>query len=195
MPIWVRPSSPTVNGCRPSATLIEHPAYVRSPPKCATCAICARSPRGQASLTPRRSGHASLPEVTPACSVARAPTPSRAFARFRHAPACRASQQPSATISSRPSPYLRHWHFPSKISFSPYTFPRRRIRRRADSTSHPGRLSSQSPALQRSFAHGPFQPLVSSSPLSFEAFGMKTILPNFVPVYEPVAVGHKAVKN
>src|ERR1700751_934697 len=105
------------------------------------------------------------------------------------------------------------------------------------------------PALQRSFAHGPFQPLVSSHPLSFEAFGVtamtlpsfssielealmiiasllvvaasivvilfsaiigtglsrllylgarscvKTIFPNFVPVYEPVAVGHKAVKN
>ena len=57
-----------------------------------------------------------------------------------------ARQQPSAAISSHPSPHLRHWHFPSKISFSPYTFPLRRIRRRADSTSHPGRLSSQSPA-------------------------------------------------
>jgi hypothetical protein len=101
----------------------------------------------------------------------------------------------------------------------------------------------------RSFAHGPFQPLVSSHPLSFEAFGVtamtlpsfssielealmiiasllvvaaaivvilfsaiigtglarllylgarscvKTILPNFVPVYQPIAVGHKGVKN
>lgn len=161
----------------------------------------------------------------------------------------RATQQPSAIITSHPSPHLRHWHFPSKISFSPYTFPLRRIRRRADSTSHPARLSSQSPCPTRSFAHGPFQSLVSSHPLSLEAFGVtamtlpsfssielealmiiasllvvaasvvvilfsaiigtglarllylgarscvKTILPNFVPVYEPVAVGHKAVKN
>jgi hypothetical protein len=70
------PSSPTVNGCRPSATLIDQPASVRSPAKCVTCAIYARSPHGQASLTPRRSGHASLPGDTPVSSVTRAPTPS-----------------------------------------------------------------------------------------------------------------------
>ncbi len=46
--------------------------------------------------------------------------------------------------------------------------------------------------------HGPFQHLVSSHSSPFEALhedNMKTILPNFVPVYQPIAVGHKGVKN
>jgi hypothetical protein len=75
MPIWVRPSSPSVNGCRPSAMLIEQPASVRSSAKCATCAIYARSPDGQASLRPRPAGHASLPGDTPASSLTPAPPP------------------------------------------------------------------------------------------------------------------------
>jgi hypothetical protein len=86
------PSSLTVNGCRPSAMLTEQPASVRSPAKCTTCAIYARSLHGQASLTPRRSGHASLLRDTPASSVTRAPTPSRAFATRQ--PAARASSHP-----------------------------------------------------------------------------------------------------
>jgi hypothetical protein len=88
------PSSPSMNGCRPIATLIEHPAYVRSPAKCATCAIYARSPHGQASLEPRGSGHASLLRDTPASSVTKAPTPSRAFATRQPARAARASSHP-----------------------------------------------------------------------------------------------------
>src|ERR1700733_2357307 len=83
---------------------------------------------------------------------------SNAAARFRPAPDYprRATQQPSATISSDLSPHLRHWHFPFKISFSPYTFPLRRIQLRADSTSHPARLSSSSPCPTKELRPWPF---------------------------------------
>jgi hypothetical protein len=108
MPIWVRPSSPTVNGCRPSAALIKQPASVRSPAKCITRAIYARSPHRHGSLRPRRSGHASLPGDTPASNVTRAPTPSRAFATRQ--PAARASSHPPRSIA----PFS---------SYSPLAFP------------------------------------------------------------------------
>jgi hypothetical protein len=173
---------------------------------------------------------------------------SNAIAPFPSAPGD-PREQPSAAISSRPSPCIRHWHFPSKISFSPYTFPLCRIRLRADSTSQAGRLSLRSSRPYKELRHGPFQPLASSHPLPFEALGVtamtlpsfssielealmvigsllilaativvilfsaivgtglarllylggrscvKTILPNLVPFYQPVAVGHKGVKN
>ena len=142
------PSSPTVNDCRPSATLIEQPASVRSPAKCITCAIYARSPHGQARS---RRGAAD----TLACQETRPPAVRHELRRLRAlSPRASLPREPAAIrhhnliiISSHPSPHIRHWHFPAKISFSPYTFPLRRIRLRADSTSRPGRLSSSSPAL------------------------------------------------
>jgi hypothetical protein len=136
------PSSPTVNDCRPSAMLNRASPSVRSRAKCATCAICARSPRGRASLTPRHSGHASLPRDTAHQQATRAPTPSR--------------RQPSVSTSSRPSLHFRHERSLLKISFSPYTFPPRRIRRRSDSTSHSAPLSSQSPRPTKELRPWPF---------------------------------------
>jgi hypothetical protein len=115
--------------------------------------------------------------------------------------------------------------------------------------SQAGRLSLLSSPPYKEVRHGPFQPLVSSHPLSCEAFGatamtlpsfssielealmviatllilaativvilfsaivgaglarllylggrfcVKTILPNFVPFHQPIAVGHKGLKN
>jgi len=155
MPIWARPSSPTANGCRPSATLIEQPASVRSTAKCTTCVIDARSPHRRASLTPRRSGHASLPGDTPASSLTQAPTPSRAFATRQ--PAARASSHPprsiapfssssplafplqnqlfSLHISPSPNPTSRRFHFTPQPPIIAITRPTKELRPWPFSTS------------------------------------------------------------
>jgi hypothetical protein len=200
-----------------------------SPPPCegqrnvALARIRYDRPTARSEPTPRRSRHASLPRHTPASS---------------HPPQShRALRSIFATSSSRPKSAFLLTHFPcaeSDVAPIPHRTPP------AYHRNHPP---------TRSLAHGPFQSLVSSHPLSFEAFDVtamtlpsfssielealmiiasllvvaasivvilfsaiigtglarllylaarscvKTILPNFVPVYQPIAVGHKGVKN